>query len=567
MRLSSINSAKSISLKDKQPCAVKNTAALIENMPTGQLCSYNAQNLKANYMPINFCGNAQKIKNAFIITENQKDVPLLQTRQNNSYIVDFDSQTEIVYGIDAVKFLDLTDEFEYDTQVIVPKKCEGVLHIDEKNIPLKENSAVLINAGTKANVEITKGQPMMVVTKKDYQWYERYGKDAKDLNIKNKFLELMYFNSHLFNGEFTLDVLLPDKLRDGDFLKSLSVDKWESRGNIVQELYDKKDLLDEKDAKTVEFIKETIDKLYEKKVIIPCEDEFVKFKECYTPQYNHKILLEKGFTEEQIRLFASIYNQTRMVKLDSKFAIKNSAKDYSPELIRKMKDKDFFYDNKKDADENVYWKKCFGNETSLRQALLNAGFSKKEQDDVVDNWYKINNTGFDLSGLKFINQNAAVYNLDDKLNNWTHEKTNWLTNSTAISSTDGKTPFIGVSMVQSDEEKVIKMSDIRREEKLHVHPNLDERRQAEIYMITSGSAALNLVRDGKPCIKVLKEGDLAVVAPGVPHCINSIKGEYEHIVTQIPSAFQYGFGFKQIVEPPEGYDEEELYQEAINSLN
>lgn len=535
---------------------------IIQNNNQAKNVLYNAENLQAHFMPLNFTGNAQKIKNAFIITEESKDVPILQTKENNSYVVDFDSQTEIIYGLDAVKYLDDSNHFEYDTQVIIPKKCEGVLHIDGKDVKLKENSAVLINAETNANVEITKGQPMIVLSKKDYQWYERYGKDARDLNIRNKFLELMYFNSHLFNGEFTPDILLPEKLRDQSFLNNLSINKWDSRGKLAYELYNKRDQLNKEDRKTVEFIKETIDKLYDEAIIYPCEDEFVRFMVFSTPEYNFKRLRQKGFSEEEIALITPIYNQTRQALLDSRFAIKNSCKDYRPELIEKMKEKGLFYNNKKDADEYVYWTKCFGNESSLRKRLSEEGFSEEEQNEVVQNWHKVNNTGFDLSGLKFINEQAAVYNLNDKLNNWTHEKTNWLTNATAVASSKGKTPFIGVSMVQSDEEKIIKMSDIRREEKLHTHPNLDERRQAEIYMITSGSAALNLIRDGKSCIKVLKEGDLAVVAPGVAHCINSIKGEYEHIVTQIPSAFQYGFGFKQLVEPPSDFNEEKLYSEA-----
>ena len=99
-----------------------------------------------------------------------------------------------------------------------------------------------------------------------------------------------------------------------------------------------------------------------------------------------------------------------------------------------------------------------------------------------------------------------------------------------------------------------------------MHPNLEEKRQTEIYMVTSGAAALNIVRNGKSQVKILKEGDLAVVGPGVAHCINSIIGEYEHIVAQVPSAFQYGFGFKAIVTPPDDYDTDLLQKEAFDAL-
>ena len=160
----------------------------------------------------------------------------------------------------------------------------------------------------------------------------------------------------------------------------------------------------------------------------------------------------------------------------------------------------------------------------------------------------------------------AVYNLNDKLNNWTHEKTNWVTNSTVLSSSEGNTPFVGVSMVQYDDKKAIPIKSIRSEEKLHAHPNLEEKRQTEIYVISSGAAILNVVKNGQSKTQLLKEGDLAVVGPGVLHCVNSILGEYEHIVTQVPSAFQYGFGFKQIVDPPADYDEQRLLKEAMEEL-
>lgn len=527
---------------------------------------YSSENIRANYAPVSFKGNAPRIKNAYIITGEQEDLPLLVTKKNESYVIDFDSQTEIIYGIDAVKYLDGANYFHYDTQVIFPKKAEGVLHIKGQDIPLAENSAVMINADTNANVEVKKGFPMMIISKKDYDWYERYGKNAQDINIRNKFLELMYYNSHLYNGEFTPNVLLPEKLRDEAFLKSISIDKWAVRNNLVNELYAKKDSLNEQDRKTVEFTKGLMDKLYQKQMISSKDDGYVRFVALYNVDYMKSYLQDNGFSEEEINLLLPIYDQARQVHMDAKFSHRNPVKDYSSELVEKMKEKGILYSNKKDSDKWIYWRECFGNEESLRKRLSQDGFSVEEQEEVVRNWHSANNTGFDISGLKFIDENVAVYNLNDKLNNWTHEKTNWVTNSTAIASTEGKTPFIGVSMVQTDENRPIKMSELRREEKLHAHPNLEEKRQTEIYVITSGAAALNVVKEGKSCVKILKEGELAVVGPGVAHCVNSILGEYEHIVAQVPSAFQYGFSFKSIVDTPEDYNEEILQKKAFEEL-
>ena len=530
------------------------------------LSTYSVENLKANYSPVSFKGNAPRITNAYIITGEKEDLPLLVTKKNESYVIDFDSQTEIIYGIDAIKYLNEAKSFHYDTQVIFPKKSEGILHIKGKDIPLPENSAVMINADTEARIEVTKGFPMMVISKKDYDWYERYGKNAQDTNIRNKFLELMYYNSHLYNGEFTPNVLLPEKFRDEAFLKTISIDKWAIRNNLINELYSKKDLLNEEDRCIVEQTKKLLDTLFEKQIITQKDDGYVRFSVMYNRDYMRKYLKENGFTDEEIRLLEPVYNQARQVHIDSKFSHKNRVEGYRTELIEKMKAKGILHSNKKDADKWIYWKECFGNEESLRKRLIQEGFNIEEQDEIVRNWHLANNTGFDISGLKFIDENVAVYNLEDKLNNWTHEKTNWVTNSTAIASTEGKTPFIGVSMVQTDENRPIKMSELRREERLHAHPNLEEKRQTEIYVITSGAAALNVVKEGRSCIKILKEGELAVVGPGVAHCVNSILGEYEHIVAQVPSAFQYGFSFKSIVDKPNDYDEELLQKKALKEL-
>ena len=56
-----------------------------------------------------------------------------------------------------------------------------------------------------------------------------------------------------------------------------------------------------------------------------------------------------------------------------------------------------------------------------------------------------------------------------------------------------------------------------------------------------------------------------VINPGVVHCVNSVIGEYEQLVSQIPSAFQYGFGFKEEVDE-NGYDMDALTREATTEL-
>ena len=137
----------------------------VENKKQEQKCyatsinsNYTSANVQANYLPISFSGNAQNIKSAFLITREEEDIPLLETKSNGSYVVDFDSQTEVIYGKKAISYLNRESEFIYDTQVIIPKKCEGTLEIKGKTIPLAENSAVMTNGGTDAKVKIKKGR-------------------------------------------------------------------------------------------------------------------------------------------------------------------------------------------------------------------------------------------------------------------------------------------------------------------------------------------------------------------------------------------------------------------------
>ncbi len=535
------------------------------NSSASKFSSYTSSNIQANFLPISFKGNAPDIKSAFLITTDKADIPLMETKLNGSYVIDFDSQTEVIYGKKAIEFLNRGNEFLYDTQVIIPKKCEGVLEIKGKEIPLGENSAVMINGGTDTKVSIKKGYPMVLFSKKDYNWYERYSKNAVNEGIRGKFMELMHHNSHTYNGEISLNLLLPEKFLSDKYLQRLGINKYQAGNNLITELISRIDSMNAEDRQIFEQRRKLIDKLHESGLIEARDGGYIKFKLLYNSQYQEYIMKEKGFTDEEINTVMPLYNQIRTVHSDSRFVRIGKAQTIQPELLSKLKEKGILHNNKK-RTEDIFWKESFDSEQALRKRLSETGFSNEEQDNVVQMWNEQNKTGFDISGLKFIDKNSAVYNLNDKLNNWTWEKTNWVTNSTALVTENGTTPFIGISLVQTDEPKVFSMADLRKDEKLHKHPSLNDKRQTELYLITSGAAALTVVRDGKPETKIIKEGELAVIDPGVEHCVNSVIGEYEHIVVQVPSAFQYGFDFKCITQEPEGFDKEAFTREAKYAL-
>lgn len=521
---------------------------------------------RANFLPST--GKASAITKASILHGCNDPLPLMVTKLNNSYILDFDSQTEIMYGVDAINFLKKTRDFKYDTQVIFPKKSSGVAQVNGKNINLAESSGIIINAGTKAQIDTLDGYPMVVLSKKDYDWYERYSKNARDINIRNKFDELIYYNSHLYNGSFSPNALLPAKFLDESFLTNLGLDKNTSRNHLLYDIFDRKDSLSDEDRQTITFLKELLDKLHAKGLIETKEEGYVRAIRGYNSEYFAELLQKEGFNNEEIKTLIPVFKQARQVKMESAFVRKNSASDYPPAVLKKMKEQGILYDNKKDADTNVYWKYHCGNEQTLKQMLQQGGFSQEEQDLIIANWKKANNTGFDLSGLRFLDENVAVYNLNSKLNNWTSCKTDWVTNSTAIASSNGNTPFIGVSMVRHDGIKPETMAKIRGgQETLHKHPNLNEKRQTEVYLITNGAATIDIVDENNTLkTKLYKKGELVVIGPGISHRVNSVSGNYEHVVLQLPSAFQYGFGFKENVDLPPGCNLEEIEQNALNLL-
>ena len=252
--------------------------------------------------------------------------------------------------------------------------------------------------------------------------------------------------------------------------------------------------------------------------------------------------------------------------MDSRIVRANPACMYREDLIPRLKQTGIFLDNKKNLD-TIYWAALFPNEAILRSKLKEVGFNQDEEDSIVQSWQSTNNTGYDVSGLKYIDSNIAVYNLNDKVNNWTQEETNWLSNSTELASTKNDTPFIGTSFVNCNDEGIFPIDLIRQGEALHSHPGMEDRKQTEVYLITNGASALTVVKDDDPKINILKEGDLVVVGPRVKHCIHSVKGEYEHIAVQIPSAFQYGFSFKRPENFPEGFDTTVLDKEAAEKLS
>lgn len=513
------------------------------------------------------------ITRAVFITSNG-DVKIPANR-DGSYTINEETNTRAYYGRRAIDFLNLNKEFKNETQVVFPLGSTGTMIKDGKSFKIGENRGVLISKGAKVQIIPDKksNYPYVLTTEKDYDWYGRFDKNSK------KFSEALYYGAHAYNAEFSPNIFLDSSLKNSERLKKLgikikNVEEW---NNLLNTLYGKYYQLNENEKANVKFVKGMMDKLWNADLLEYGYDKHIKFKKYYAPKYEERILREAKLNDSEMSAITPVFEQARNVKMHTKIALKQDASIYGDELVEKMKTRGVVANNKKDL-EHVYWKKTYGNEVELITTLQENGFEKEDIEKITEGWKTNNLTQFDLSGLEYIDDDISVYSLDDKINNWTQQKTNWVTNSISTSSTKGIPPHVGVSLVQFNKPEITDIKNVRIGEALHRHPNEKDRKQYEIYLITRGRCALRVVPDeleAKEEIKnneaddnkgvvILKEGDLVVLEPGIHHCVNLVEGVYEHICTQVPSVFHYGEYFKEQVQ--DNYSPEEVRLKAIELL-
>ncbi|MGN1124919.1 MAG: hypothetical protein ACI4SM_01910 [Candidatus Gastranaerophilaceae bacterium] len=480
--------------------------------------SYASKPEMINYSGhVNFTGNAPVIKKATMLNPDGKEVEMKKT-ENGGFIVEQKTGTELIYGNDAIKFLKHKNVFEKDTHIVFPKKATGTITIDGKTTDIKENTAIVLNKNSKAKIEVTKGYPMVMTSEKNFDWYDDYSSNAGTKPIRAKYNELRNINAHLYNGEISKSKFAPE---------------------LVEKLVDR--------------------------AVVTEKNGYIKFNNYYNPEFQEKRLIESGFTREEVNSMMPLYTDVLDAMKSGKLTRKVTKGQMSDEVIQRLKDENVLLNTKDKNSKELYWTKNFANVDELKGCLNPEKFSKKEIKTIVDAWNKDNKAGYDLTGLNFLADDIAMYSFDKKLNNWSLEDSCWITNSTAMATKDGKALSMGTSMVQSDIEKPVDMRKLHKSEKLHKHPSYKDKAQSEVYLVTSGCAALNIVKNGKPQVKIIKQGEVVVIKPGVVHCVNSIIGEYEQIVSQVPSAFQYGFGFKEEVDDVP-YNEDNMAKIAAKKL-
>ena len=88
---------------------------------------------------INFTGNAPSITKALSLGPDGHETELKPTK-NGGFIVEERTNTELIYGNNAKKYLENKTTFDKDTHVIFPKKAKGKVTIDGKTTKIDENT-------------------------------------------------------------------------------------------------------------------------------------------------------------------------------------------------------------------------------------------------------------------------------------------------------------------------------------------------------------------------------------------------------------------------------------------
>ncbi|MEI6631189.1 MAG: ARMT1-like domain-containing protein, partial [bacterium] len=162
--------------------------------------------------------------------------------------------------------------------------------------------------------------------------------------------------------------------------------------------------------------------------------------------------------------------------------------------------------------------------------------------------------GYNKSGLLWEKNGVVVYVLSLRKNLWNPTQgTEWIVDPVSYGGERYPAPIIAVSRVSwftSEEQSVDFSTIIRQSELLRQHPMREgAKKQLEVYIAVEGRMGLLIMKDGKPYLCVLNPGDMAFIQPGIIHKILVVGTPYEHLVVQVPGAFQYGLWFKEEVSP------------------
>ena len=437
-----------------------------------------------------------KAGSIFRITEN--DVQPIPASTDGSYKVDDETGTSIYFGEDAKKYLEQTVTFNRETEIILTRGASISVKVDKETLTFSEPGAIMLGAGATATIKVHEGDVIVTSSEKAPNWYRKLVPGGE---LHSEFEKLADLNSRLYK-------CITQKSR-----------------------FKAEDLQRLMDFGIVEQSKEYPDSVQWDTSIKSDEDI-------------HSRLIEAGFRGQSIDENVKIWYNTIKRKLQS-YASGRVAKDkFTPELFGKLISAGILKENRFD-NKNAFWT-MYGKESQLRSILGSKGFSQAEVEDTIKVWRKTTRSGYDNTGLIWDKGKVVAYSLQDKLNMWNEQDTEWIVNSTEYAGENE--PFlVGVSSVRAKQhyDRPVSFNEIRPSERLHRHPIMDEKKQTEAYLLTGGRAVLLTIQNNKPHYTFLNPGDMVIISPGVKHCVLAADGNYEHVCFQVPSAFQYGLIFKE----------------------
>jgi hypothetical protein len=130
-----------------------------------------------------------KASSAFSVTET--DCLSIQLHKDGRYFVNPETSTSVCHGARAKLFLESTRVYQKRTQIAVPSEavvavtCED---IERARYKLSEPGVILINPGTELNLEVSKGDVLVIVEDRMPYWYEQYTPGKNFPNIYNEMI-------------------------------------------------------------------------------------------------------------------------------------------------------------------------------------------------------------------------------------------------------------------------------------------------------------------------------------------------------------------------------------------
>ena len=459
---------------------------------------------------------ADKINSAILLGV-VSDNPVVK-RFDGGYLVDPTTETVIYYGADAKKFLKDVKTFTDDTQIIL--QSDGKITAESLNgekYSLDEPGAILLKPYTYLNVTSVEGNPLVITSKAPPGWYDKFSPEGA---TKQYFDNLVNINKNYYKGY----------IHNSAF------------GDSLPELLDN-NIVVAKNASSIKFNKDV--------------------KNLYVL---HQKLEQTSLSEKEKAKIVKLYKQVQNRKIQAQNPGEVDSSSFVGPLngvYKKLLDSKILTQNK-NIPQKAKWSSLYSEEDLRKSLEKKLALSEEDQDKVIDIWKKTTKSGYDITGLVKEAKGIAVYKHSDKINQYNSMPTEWMTNSTTW--TEQGAPFVGVSrVVSADSQGARGFNEIRPEEVIHKHQNHDDpfKKQEEIYVVTKGKAAFYTANDNKKEVKILNAGDMMVVPSGFAHGVVAIDDDYEHLCVQTPSAFQYGFQFKNVLEP----FSEELVEEAKNKLD